>query len=530
MGIYFNPGNEGFRKAAGSKIYIDKSGLLNITNELFSEEKNCVSVSHARRFGKSQAAEMLESYYSRGCNSKELFSPLEISKSPDFEKHLNKYNVIHVDVSSFADDYKNDIVKAIKAKVFGELKAVYPDADYDSSTASILAEVYEKTITPDVPNGIKFVIILDEWDCVIRNFSDSPELVHEYMQFLHAMFKSKEAKTFLGLGYITGILPIKKIKDESALNNFKEYTMLQSDELTPYFGFTEDEVRTLCAQYDMPFDSVKEWYNGYLINGEHMYNPNSVSEAMQKKKIAPYWKNTSAFETINTFITMNFDGLKEDIIAMLSGEKIYVNVRNFENDFSTIANKDDALTALIHLGYLAFDEEERSAYIPNYEVSDAYQSAISKGNWSEVAKTISRCEELLLMTIKKKAEKVAELIALSHETYTSILKYNDENALSCAITMAYFTAPAYYTVVREFPSGKGFADIVMIPRADSGNKPAMVIELKYDKTADAAIRQIKENRYSGLLSGYGNEVLLVGINYDKDTKTHECVIETVNGI
>ena len=526
MGIYFNPGNEGFRKAAKSEIYIDKTGLINVTNKLLNEEKNCISVSHARRFGKSQAAEMLESYYSRGCDSRELFSGLEISKSENFETYLNKYNTIHLDISSFADDYRKDIVKEIKKQLLDEIKEVYPDVDYSTSIASVLNKVYMKTVSEEAPQGIKFVIIIDEWDCIVRNNADDPELVHEYLQFLHALFKSKEAKTFLGFGYITGILPIKKIKDESALNNFREYTMTDSGVVSKYFGFTQNEVDGLCEKYNMNKESVKAWYNGYLINGEHMYNPNSVTEAMHAGKLASYWKNTSAFDTINTFITLNFDGLKEAVIAMLNDQKESVNVNNFKNDLSLIYSKDDALTALIHLGYLGYDAERRKAFIPNYEVKTAFQSALETGAWKDIADTLSRCEDLLWATIDGEAEKVAEIIEKAHETYSSILKYNDENAMSCAITMAYFTAPAYYQVIRELPSGKGFADIVMLPRPEAGNRPAMIIELKYDKDADAAINQIKEKRYSGALKGYKNEILLVGINYNKD-KHHECVIESI---
>ena len=280
----------------------------------------------------------------------------------------------------------------------------------------------------------------------------------------------------------------------------------------------------------MNFDSVKAWYNGYLISGQNMYNPNSVYQAMIDHSLESYWKNTSAFDTINTYITMDFDGLKDDVITMLNGGKVRVDVNTFKNDLSVINSKDDALTALIHLGYLGYNSERKFAYIPNYEVATAFQSALATGNWNEIAKTISRCDELLWATIDREESRVAELIELSHETYTSVLKYNDENSLSCAITMAYFTAPAYYTVIRELPSGKGFADIAFIPRADSAGKPAMVIELKWDRSADSAIKQIKENRYAGKLNGYGNEILLVGINYDKDSKKHECVIESVNGI
>jgi len=527
MGTYFNPSNEGFRKSAQDEIYIDKSGLLNILNKKLRAEKNCISVSHARRFGKSQAAEMIDAYYSKGCNSKELFSNLEISGSPDFEKHLNKYNVIHLDISSFADDYTDNLVNEIKRHIFNEFREIYPDIDYTNSTASVFKQVYDKTEVTN--NGISvktpFVIIIDEWDCVVRNFSDKPELVHEYLQFLHALFKSKESKEFLALGYITGILPIKKIKDESALNNFREYTMIDSKEFTPYFGFTEDEVKTLCKKYKMNLDSVKAWYDGYLINGQHMYNPNSVYQAMIDHRLESYWKNTSAFDTINTFISLDFDGLKEDVIRMLSGEKIFVDTETFQNDLMSIGSKDDALTALIHLGYLSYDYDENTAYIPNFEVAKAFHAAMKQSNWSEVAKMYKMCNEILNATLRKDSDKVAALLELSHETYTSILEYNNENSLSCAITMAYFTAPAYYNVIRELPTGKGFADIVLIPRADSKNKPAMIIELKYDKDADTAIKQIKEKRYAGNLKGYSDEILLVGVNYDKETKKHECIIE-----
>ncbi|MBE6843566.1 MAG: hypothetical protein E7510_12175, partial [Ruminococcus sp.] len=481
---------------------------------------NCVSVSHARRFGKSQAARMIDAYYSRGCDSKELFMGLKISESEDFEKHLNKYNVIHLDISSFVDEYTDNIVNEIKRNIFNEFKEKYPDIDYVNTTAFILKQVYDKS-------EHEFVIIIDEWDCIVREFSQNQKIVHEYLQFLHSLFKSEESQEFLALGYITGILPIKKIKKESALNNFLEYTMIDSKEFTPYFGFTEKETEELCKKYDMNFESVRDWYDGYYINKEHMYNPNSVYQAMIDHSLESYWKNTSAFDTINTFITLNFDGLKEDVMKMLAGEKVAVDPETFQNDLSIVESRDDALTALIHLGYLGYDRQNGAAYIPNFEVAKAFHAAMKKSSWNEVANMYQRCNDILNATIRGEAEKVAELLELSHDTYTSILKYNDENALSCAITMAYFTAPAYYTVIRELPTGKGFADIALIPRADSGNKPAMIIELKYDKTADTAIKQIKEKRYAGKLKGYGEEVLLVGVNYDKESKKYECEIEKV---
>ena len=521
MGVYFNPSNESFTSDKNSKIYVDKTGLLEYLNDILGTNSRCIAVSHARRFGKSHAAGMIDAYYSRGCDSTKLFEDTKIAESPDFKKYMNKYNVIHLDISSVWDFHKEDLVESIHERVCEDFQKEYQDTlNYDKDLYLLIQEIYSRSRIP-------FVIIIDEWDCVIRN-SDDKELVHRYLQFLHSLFKSEESKSFLALAYITGILPIKKIQDESALNNFDEYTMLKSKPITEYYGFTEEEVRGLCREYDMDFDTTKAWYNGYLIDDMHMYNPNSVAMAMKKKDYDSYWKNTSSFASINTYITMNYAGLKDDIMTMLAGGKVPVNTDTFQNDLSTISSKDDTLTALIHLGYLGYDYEEGCAYIPNYEVAKAYQAALNVGSWTEVAKSISRCDELLRATISGDEEKVAELIELAHDTYTSVLKYNDENSLSCVLTMAYFTAPGYYNVIREMPAGKGFADFVFIPRANAGKRPAMVVELKYNKSADTAIKQIKEKRYQGALSGYGDKILLVGINYDEegeDKKHHTCVIE-----
>ena len=475
----------------------------------------------ARRFGKSHAAGMIDAYYSKGCDSSNLFEQTMFSRHADYKKYMNQYNVIHLDISSVWDFHKEDLIESIHDRICEDFQEEYGDTlDYKKDLYLLIQKVFSITKIP-------FVIIIDEWDCVIRNSKDK-ELVHKYLQFLHSLFKSEESKSFLALAYITGILPIKKIEDESALNNFSEFTMLDSYPITEYYGFTEEEVKELCKEYNMDFESTKTWYNGYLIDGIHMYNPNSVSRAMESHRFDCYWKNTSAFSVINTFITMNYAGLKDEVMKMVAGEKVMVNTRFFQNDLSEINSKEEALTALIHLGYLGYDADRKSAYIPNFEVALAFEAALQTGAWSEIAKAISRCDELLFATIDKNADKVAEIIELAHETYTSILNYNDENSLSCVLTMAYFTAPAYYNIIRELPAGKGYADFVLIPRSNAGTRPAMVIELKYDKSADTAIRQIKEKRYHGALTGYSDKILLVGIDYDaegKDKKYHTCVIE-----
>ena len=276
MGLYLNPGNEEFRNAAiHSKIYVDKTEMIKFTNsQLFGEHKN-ICVSRPRRFGKSMAANMLVAYYSKGCDSKELFENFKIADDSSFKEHLNKYNVIHLNIQQFLGRTEtiHEMLELLSRKVTRELKREFADVTYyEEDLVSVIEEIYAQTHS-------FFVFIIDEWDCVIRN-SDDKELVHKYLQFIHSLFKSEESKSFLALAYITGILPIKKIRDESALNNFSEYTMLDSYPITQYYGFTEDEVKVLCERFDMDFETVRAWYNGYLIDGIHMYNPNSVVQSM----------------------------------------------------------------------------------------------------------------------------------------------------------------------------------------------------------------------------------------------------------
>lgn len=418
MGIYFNPNNGSFTSDKNSKIYVDKTGLIEYLNGIIGTNSRCIAVSHARRFGKSHAAGMIDAYYSLGSESSNLFDDTKISKSSDYKKYMNKYNVIHLDISSVWDFHKEDLIESIHERLCEDFHKEYADTlNYDKDLYLLIQDIFSRT-------NIPFVIIIDEWDCVIRN-SNNEEIVHRYLQFLHSLFKSEESKSFLALAYITGILPIKKIRDESALNNFREYTMLDSYPITEYYGFNEEEVEVLCRENDMDFESAKAWYNGYLLDGEHMYNPNSVAIAMDRHRFDSYWKNTSSFASINTFITMNYAGLKDDIMKMLAGGMVMVETDAFQNDLSEIHSKDDALTALIHLGYLAYDADRKSAYIPNFEVAKAFQMALKTGEWSEISNAISRCDELLMATIDGNAEKVAEIIELAHDTYTSVLEYND---------------------------------------------------------------------------------------------------------
>jgi ribosomal protein S8 len=303
--------------------------------------------------------------------------------------------------------------------------------------------------------------------------------------------------------------------------------MLKPSLFNKYIGFTEDEVKGLCDKYGMDFDEMKRWYDGYNLKGIHVYNPKSVIDAIRLGDIANYWSKTVALDSIQEYIGMNYDGLKEDIVAVLSGTRRSVNIRKFNNDMTKIKSKDDVLTLLIHLGYLSYDPKNQEAYVPNEEVRSSLADTISDMDWTPVINALKRSDRLLKLTWAGEAEEVAEYISQVHMENTSILQYNDENSLSCVITRAYYNAINDYTIIREMPAGLGFADIVYIPKNGS-DKPAMVVELKYNQKAKTAIGQIKAKQYPKSLEKYKGNLLLVGINYDKETKEHTCKIEEMN--
>ena len=522
MGIYVNRGNDSFARARKSRIYVDKTGLIEYTNGVVDTEQCHICNSRPRRFGKSMAAGMLAAYYMKGCDSRELFEGLEIAGKPSFEEHLNQYDVIHLDMAYLLVQNKSavDTVAFMQKCVIDELKVIYPGilTDEDQALPFALSKINDAA-------GAKFVIIIDEWDAIFRECETDKQGQQEYVRLLRGLFKGEQSKDFVVLAYITGILPIKRYNSESALNNFREFTMLNPKGLSEYIGFTEEEVRSLCETYHMDFQETARWYDGYSFRKlKHVYNPNSVVNAMLDGEYDSYWSNTVSYGSLKEYICLNFEGLRDLVIQMFAGARCTVDINTFQNDMTSFKSRDDVLTALIHLGYLAYDADTREAYVPNEEVRAAFERAVRDTGWDPVVQAIRDSDSLLRATWNRDADAVAEGIDKVHMGNTSILQYNNESALSCVITLAYYNAANEYTLIREMPSGKGYADIVFLPRRYS-TKPALVVELKYDQSAESAVAQIKDRRYPEALREYQGNILLVGISYNKEDKKHECTIE-----
>lgn len=531
MGSYLNPGCGNFRMALRSEIFIDKSLIIEETNRRVSTMQRFMCVSRPRRFGKSMAADMLAAYYDNSEDASGIFEGLDITKTASYREHLNCYDVIKVNMQEFLSMSENvdEMIELLQSRVTYELKNKYPEyVKNDNKLMFAMKDIFSA-------NRKQFIVLIDEWDCLFREYKNDSEAQKRYLDFLRMWLKDQE---YIALAYMTGILPVKKYGSHSALNMFTEYSMTDPGALAEYFGFTEDEVRELCRRYNMDFDEAKAWYDGYgLINhtaaGDRrysMYSPRSVVEAMMKHKFGTYWNQTETYEALKLYIQMDIDGLKDAVIAMLGGESLRVDTGTFSNDMTTFSSRDDVLTLLVHLGYLTYDSDKESVSVPNREVSIEYVNAIKTMDWNEVMRSISESRGLLEALWNMDGDAVAAAVERAHSEIP-VLQYNDENSLSCAVNLAFYAAREYYSIIREFPAGKGFADICFVPRKLYSEKPAAVIELKWDKDAVGAIRQIKERKYIEAFKDHSGEILLVGINYDKKTKKHECIIEKAeNGV
>lgn len=519
MGVYLNPGTEKFEESLASKIYVDKSELIEYTNSVLGTRQKCLCVSRPRRFGKSMAAEMLVAYYERGIDSEKLFRELKIAGNDSFETHLNQYNVIFLNIQEFLSSTHDveQMQALLKKRVLRDILREYKYVDYidKEDLISVFQDIFMETKIP-------FVFIIDEWDCIFRENQNDDEAQKKYLDFLRNLLKDK---SYVKLAYMTGILPIKKYGSHSALNMFDEFSMTDPGQLAEYFGFTEEEVKALCDQYGMDFDETRRWYDGYRFSDtQHIYSPRSVVTAMLRHSFGNYWTKTETYEALKVYIEMNFDGLQDTIIELLAGARKRIDTGTFTNDMTTFQSSDDVLTLLIHLGYLGYELNSNEVFIPNSEVSGEFVNAMKGAGWQEVVSAVKASDKLLKATWNGENAIVADGLKRAH-TETSILTYNDENALSYTMSLAYYSARIYYTIVREMPAGKGFADLVFIPRRNHLDKPAMIVELKWDKTAESAINQIKRQEYVEALKDYSGRVLLVGVNYRKGEKQYECKIE-----
>ena len=521
MGMYINPGNEGFRTCRRSE-YVDKSGLIGIIDQTIDTKRKLTLVSRARRFGKSMAAQMLCAYYDKSCDSAELFDDLEIAKSASYPQHRNQYDIIYLDITNLIEkSTPSGLIPFIKERLLRELKEIYPEVTETGVLDEQLLEVTRYT-------GNKFIAIIDEWDVLFRDKDTTEKEKKNYLEFLRSLFKSSgTTDSIFAAAYMTGILPMKKDGSQSAISEFREYTMFSPGPFAPFIGFTEEDVKKLCKKYDMDFSQMKYWYDGYFFPGYgSIYNSNSVMETIYWKEYRSYWSMSSSADSLIDYINMDFDGLGKAAEELLAGIPIPVRPAAFQNDPSDLGSKDEVLTLLAHYGYFSFDPEMETLRIPNEEIREEFSRAIRKVKHTETIRRVQESDQLLLDTIDRKEAAVAAQIEKIHKEEYTPRHYHSEQALRGVIKLAYFVYKDHFVQLEELPGGRGYADIVYLPKKRS-DLPILLIELKWNKDAKGAIQQIKDRDYPASLQGYGSEILLIGINYDKDDpgSKHSCKIE-----
>ena len=523
MGLFFNPGNDSFRIKRNDD-YIDKSGMISIVNESLCKKDKLSCVSRPRRFGKTYATAMLAAYYDNSCDSHSLFDDLAIAKDPGYGEHLNKYNVMYLDMSYFISISKDrtHVVECTQKQLADELVELYPDlVNKDMTISKALATIVEAS-------GAQFVAIIDEWDAPLRDSDATAGSKKEYLEFLRSFFKNTAItdKVFAG-AYMTGILPIKKDGSQSAVSEFSEYTIFDPEQFAPYIGFTEEEVKELCRRRSLDFAQMKKWYDGYNLPGAgDMYNANSVMKAASYRKYESYWSASSAANSLLKYLNMDFEGLGDDVDDLLKDKAVRIDNSTFLNDMYELYSRDDVLTLLTHFGYLAYDAESGFAHIPNLEIRIEYYNISRRVRHQRTIDRLKECDELFKATAEMDEKKVAEGIQKVHERECSPRHYNREESLRSVIKLAYYTYNDQYLRLEEAGGGTGYADMVYIPRKYS-DMPLLIIELKKDDTPENAIKQIRERNYAAPYVDMDVDILLIGVAYDSNdpAKTHRCVIE-----
>ena len=556
MGAYLNPGNQSYQIAVNSEIFVDKSEMILYLNTVLNTQQRFVSVSRPRRFGKTMAADMICAYYDREARSRELFANRKLAECKPYksgtkeilwDEYLGKFDVIRLVMTDFMEGSNSvqDMLQYLTDEVTEELMDDNPDIKIGNriNLRTVMNKIYGNTQR-------QFVVVIDEWDAIFRTWKDDSAGQTMYLDFLRDWLKDKP---YIALAYITGILPIKKYGKHSALNMFTEYSMMFPRQLARFTGFTEEEVQDLCRRYGRDYQAVSDWYDGYEVSDiippdpDHeelrttgkspeaarhsLYSPLSVVEATTTGIIKDYWNKTETYEALAEFIEMDYDGLKEAVALLMDGGRIGIDTSTYQNDMTTFHGRDDVLSLLIHLGYLGYDDKRSEVFIPNREILDEFRTSTKGEEWTPAFRAFALSQEIVKATWEKDSDKVAELLEEAHNRAGN-KTYNDEAALNYAVQLAYYAAQKYYTTILELDSGKGYADIAYLPSPKYPTEPALVIELKYDKSADTAISQIKRQKYPDRLEHYRGNILLVAIDYDKGVsntspnfKHHRCIIE-----
>lgn len=538
MGIYLDSktGYTLYKNETEKLYFVDKSLLLAELFPLVKEGSSYVCITRPRRFGKTVMANMLTAFFSRACDSKELFQSLKISTQKGYEGYQNQYAVISISFNDVAGECESytQYIKRIEKKLIKDLKRAYPEVlfEEEESVVDILADIYAEN------ESAKFIFILDEWDYIFHQDFATDLDKKRYLTFLRSLLKDRP---YVQFAYMTGILPIAKYSSGSELNMFAEYTMAAEERFSEYFGFTESEVDELFKRYEqknkdslkLTRDGIRMWYDGYHTQaGERLYNPRSVVMALSNNNLGNYWTSSGPYDEIYYYIANDVDEVRDDLARMAAGESIPVKIREYAATAQQLKTKEEIFSAMVVYGFLSY--EKGNVFIPNKELMDKFTEMLQKepslGYVYNLAKESSR---MLQATLNKDTQTMEQILEKAHNTEVPLLNYNNETDLTAVVNLVYLAARDRYRVEREDKAGIGYVDFIFYPEIDR-SAAGIILELKVNHSPEEAIRQIKEKKYALKFQGktgekphYTGKILAVGIGYDKVSKMHRCKVEVL---
>ena len=506
-----------YKELLNSAYFVDKSAFIELINNRIQTNTKFICITKPRRFGKTSILNMLGAFYCKAYDTKALFDNLKISSSKSYKEHLNQYNVINLSLNNLPDQRESyaDYIGLILTSIRNDIIEEYPELKNKSfaNIADLLAATRDQ-----------FIFIIDEWDYIFSH-ELFPEHHNDFLEFLRNLLKDRP---YVALAYMTGVLPIKKYSTGSALNMFDEYTMLNDHFFEEYFGFMEYEVEALCSKQDkVPLETIRDWYNGYQTTaGTKVYNPRSVVLALLNGYCQSYWTRTGRMDEVLFFLKHNIGEVREDVVKMINDTSVIIDIeQEYSAGQEAPRNREEIYSAMIIYGLLSYHDGELR--IPNKELMLEFQKALKDDDFGYVAELVRNSAAVLTATLEQKSDIVASYLHNIHNSELPILKYNDENSLSCVVTLAYLSARNKYRIEREEKSGKGFADFIFHPKRQ--NLSGIILELKANSTPQEAIAQIKEKEYTQKLRNEKVQTILaVGLSYNTTEKVHQCIIEELS--
>lgn len=537
MGMFLNNivPSENYKEIAKTRFFVDKTSLIDeIIYSMENDGRKFLCITRPRRFGKSIMANMLSAFFGKNGDGREVFGKLKISKSENFEKYLNNFDVIYIDGSAVPRDCKNykEYIHFIQNGMNQELADAWPEYGIipDGAVWESMTKIFQQTRQ-------KFLFIIDEWDAVFHMPFISDKEKQEYLLFLKTLLKDK---AYIKLVYMTGVLPIAKYSSGSELNMFQEYDMVTRVKYGEYFGFLESEVDTLFDIYRRTTDNpeieradLDTWYDGYYTKkGTRLYNPCSVVYALEDNELANYWNSSGPYDEIFYYIRNNIDAVRDDLALMISGERIAIKLQGYAATKTELYTKNQIYSAMVVYGLLTYSNGE--VFIPNKELMDKFNELLlTNKNLGYIYNLAKESEKMLKATFAGDTNTMESILQFVHDTESPILSYNSEIELSAVVNLVYLSARDHYRVEREDKAGEGYVDFIFYP--EQTDATALILELKVDGTPEEAIQQIVNKKYALRFKGklgekprFTGKILAAGISYSKKTKEHHCKVITLS--